>query len=200
MRIAKQCGIRNIVLAEPSPAMAAPAAGQKIWNVRAEEMGDQLRSNENGDPETFDVITCLWNVLGHVRGFENRVRAMRAMKQLLSPGGKCFLDVNHRYNMRAYGMLPTLKRFIEDSISYKQKNADVIATWKIRDGSISTYGHVFTDREVRELARIAGLEIEERIAVDYESGKTRRFAFAGSLLYVLRRTSTMDSARPPQTS
>ena len=60
LRIAEKCGIKNIVLAECSPAMVAPAAGRKIWNVRAEEMGDQLGSNDIGDCENFDVITCLW--------------------------------------------------------------------------------------------------------------------------------------------
>lgn len=200
-RIAKKCGIQNIVLAEPSQKMIAPAAAAtKVWSVRAEEMGNQPRSKEGRDPATFDVITCLWNVLGHVRGFENRSRAMRAMTKFLSPEGKCFIDVNHRYNARAYGVLPTLGRLIRDSISYADENADVTAAWKVCEGVISTYGHVFTDREIRQLAKIAGLEIEERIVVDYDSGKIRRFGFEGSLLYVLRRSSMMDSASPPQTS
>jgi 2-polyprenyl-3-methyl-5-hydroxy-6-metoxy-1,4-benzoquinol methylase len=199
-RIAEQSGIQNVVLAEPSPEMVAPVAATKVWNVRAEEMGDQVRSKENGDLGTFDVITCLWNVLGHVRGFEKRGRAMRAMNNLLSPEGKCFIDVNHRYNARAYGALPTLARLVRDSISYAEENADVTATWEVCEEVISTYGHVFTDREIRQLAGAAGLEIEERIVVDYDSGKIRRFGFAGSLLYVLRRTSMRDSASPPHTS
>ena len=70
--------------------------GLRKWAISSDRMKMVV-------PETFDVITCLWNVLGHVREFENRVRAMRAMKKLLSPEGRCFIDVNHRYNARAYG-------------------------------------------------------------------------------------------------
>ena len=190
--IARESGIQNIVLLEPSLEMAAPAAGiVKVWNVRAEELADE--SNK------FEVITCLWNVLGHIRGVQSRVRAMRAMGCLLTPEGKCFVDVNHRYNLQSYGVFPTAARFLRDSISYKSENADVTATWKIDGQSISTYGHVFSDREVRNLAHAAGLEIEERIVVDYDTGKIRSFAFTGNLLYVLRRPPIV-SASVPHTS
>jgi 2-polyprenyl-3-methyl-5-hydroxy-6-metoxy-1,4-benzoquinol methylase len=193
LRIARQCGIRNIVLVEPSLEMAARAAGiAKVLNVRAEELSDI--------PNKFDVITCLWNVLGHVRGVESRTRTMNTMERLLTPDGICFIDVNHRYNLRSYGVLPTVVRFIRDSISYKNENADVIAAWTVGGKIISTYGHVFTDHEIRHMAHEAGLEIEERIVVDYDSGKIRHFAFTGNLLYVLRRRSSIDSANAPHTS
>jgi 2-polyprenyl-3-methyl-5-hydroxy-6-metoxy-1,4-benzoquinol methylase len=193
LRIARECGIRNIVLVEPSLEMALPADGiAKVLNVRAEEMSDI--SNK------FDVITCLWNVLGHVRGVESRARTMKTMGRLLTPEGICFVDVNHRYNLRSYGLFPTVARFIRDSISYKNEDADVTATWTVGGKTISTYGHVFADHEIRHMAHEAGLEIEERIVVDYDSGKIRHFAFTGNLLYVLRRRSSIDSASAPHTS
>jgi len=201
MRIASEAGVPDVVLVEPSKEMSAAAQGSaEVWNVRAEEMGDHWRIGRDGQASHFDVITCLWNVLGHVRGIENRVRAMRAMNDLLAPTGRCFVDVTHRYNLRSYGVFPTAARFLRDAVSYKDINADVVASWNIGSESIRTYGHVFTDREIRRLARSAGLEVEERIVVDYDSGKIRRFAFAGNLLYVLRRRSIIDSASAPQTS
>jgi hypothetical protein len=50
------------------------------------------------------------------------------------------------------------------------------------------------------MAHEAELEIEERIVVDYDSGKIRHFAFTGNLLYVLRRRSSIDSDSAPHTS
>jgi hypothetical protein len=50
------------------------------------------------------------------------------------------------------------------------------------------------------LANEAGLELEERLVIDYEDGRIRRFAFEGNLLYVFRRRSRIDSASAPQTS
>jgi 2-polyprenyl-3-methyl-5-hydroxy-6-metoxy-1,4-benzoquinol methylase len=163
---------------------------------------ERLRDQHSNASELarFDVITCLWNVLGHIRSCENRVRSMRAMRDLLAPEGKCFIDVNHRYNLRSYGVIPTLARFIRDSVFYKETNADVLAKWSIGAESISTHGRVFTDHEIRQLARAAGLTVEERIVVDYDSGKIRRFGFAGNLLYVFRRSSPIDSANAAHTS
>jgi 2-polyprenyl-3-methyl-5-hydroxy-6-metoxy-1,4-benzoquinol methylase len=84
--IARQSGISNIVLVEPSLEMAGPVAEiVKVWNLRVEELSDYS--------DQFDVITCLWNVLGHVRGVENRVRAVKTMGRLLTPEGKCFIDI-----------------------------------------------------------------------------------------------------------
>jgi len=216
LRIARECGIRRIVLAEPSLEMTARATGMEkieIWNIRAEELGAkasncasvradvrEAETQEKKDVQRFNVITCLWNVLGHIRRVEDRERSMRGMAERLMPGGKCFLDVNHRYNSRSYGVIASAARFIRDSAFYKESNADVIATWELGGSSISTYGHVFTDREIRHLALAAGLHMEDRIVVDYDSGKIRRFAFEGNLLYVFRRSSRIDSASAPHTS
>jgi Methyltransferase domain len=196
--------------------MASHAKGMQrgeIWNVRAEELWAKVSNRpsfradmseaeikEKKNVRRFDVITCLWNVLGHIRRVEDRERAMRGMAECLTPWGKCFLDVNHRYNLRSYGVVASAARFIRDSIFYKETNADVVATWDLGGSSISTHGHVFTDREVRQLAAAAGLRIEERIVVDYDSGEIRRFAFEGNLLYVFRRSSRIDSSSAPQTS
>jgi 2-polyprenyl-3-methyl-5-hydroxy-6-metoxy-1,4-benzoquinol methylase len=216
LRIARECGIQRIVLVEPSLEMAARATGMEkttVWNIRAEEVGakgpscstfgddgSELGTHENAGEQRFDVITCLWNVLGHIRRVERRERAMRGMADRLTPWGKCFLDVNHRYNLRSYGVIASAARFVRDSLFYKETNADVIATWDIDGNSVSTHGHVFTDREVRQLAAAAGLSIEDRIVVDYGTGKIRRFAFEGNLLYVFRRSSRTDSSSAPQTS
>ncbi len=150
--------------------------------------------------EQFDVITCLWNVLGHIPSAENRLRSLCAVAQLLSPNGKFFLDVTHRYNFRAYGIVPTCGRWIRDQLFPSEHNGNVVAKWTVDEFSISTYGHVFTHREIMCLTAAAGLEPEEQIVIDYENGKIRRFGFQGNLLYVFRRSSRIDSSSAPQTS
>ena len=221
LRIAKECRIHDIALIEPSLEMSArvtemaetPNLKIKTWNIRAEELGAKISScstlrsdgsvpgtDENGELQRFDVITCLWNVLGHVRTVEDRQSAVRGMADLLLPQGKCFLDVNYRYNLRSYGIIASTARFIRDSAFYNETNADVIAKWDLGGSSISTHGHVFTGREVRQLVSGAGLIVEDRIVVDYDSGKIRHFAFQGNLLYVIRRSSRIDSSSVPQTS
>jgi len=196
-RIASQLGIRRVVLVEPSREMAGNAVEHaEVWPVRAEDLTPEGVERA----ERFDIITCLWNVLGHVSTAEKRLQALAAIARLLAPNGKFFLDVNHRYNASSYGVLPTSARWIRDLLSPDDHNGDALAKWNAGAAQITTFGHVFTRREIVHLAAAAGLEMEERIIVDYETGHTRRFAFQGNLLYVFRRSSRIDSSSAPQTS
>jgi SAM-dependent methyltransferase len=214
LRIATEARIGRIVLLEPSAQMVKKSAAQaEVWPVRAENVVAERpehgasgpRAAEGGSPhiaitsERFDVVTCLWNVLGHVPT-RNRHTALLAISDLLSPDGRFILDVNHRYNLHAYGVGPTIARWIRDCLFPDEKNGDVTARWNVGEANISTYGHVFTHREIMRLADASGLEVEERVVVDYEDGRVRRFSFMGNLLYIFRRSSRMDSPSAPQTS
>lgn len=193
-RIAESARIARVVLVEPSPAMAGLAkTAAEIWRIRAEEL------NSRPVTERFDAIICLWNVLGHVHG-ENRSQVLDAAAKLLSPGGRLFLDVNHRYNARTYGWALTSARWLGDALNPDAHSGDATAGWDIGEGrSISTYGHVFTHREIAGLARVAGLNIEERVVIDYADGSLRHMPWLGNLLYILRRNSPMDSSSAPAT-
>lgn len=177
-RIAHTRRIKELVLLEPSPAMqGSRCTDATIWTMRAEELHSvQAR---------FDAITCLWNVLGHIFPSEARIEILRQFGRLVSPPGKIFIDVNHRYNARHYGALPTATRLLRDRLSPDEKNGDVVVSWKIEETRCSTRGHVFTGQEFRGLSRAAGLKIEKRFVLDYDTGEKRRWSFEGNLLYVL---------------
>ena len=183
MKIATSSGISRVVLVEASANMASAApAGCEIWRTRFEELDTESIS------ERFDVIICLWNVLGHIRGFENRAKALTGASQLLSPDGLLFVDVIHRYNARSYGLVMTVARWVRDHISPSDVNGDVTARWKTPAGEISTYGHVFTDSEMRRLATSAGLKCVERVGIDYDTGAMCP-TWQGNLFYNFRRSS-----------
>jgi 2-polyprenyl-3-methyl-5-hydroxy-6-metoxy-1,4-benzoquinol methylase len=223
LSIAAQMGIKRVVLVEPSKEMAGRSGElAEFWPMRAEDLlpdavdkthracgpgtdeGVRPRNtlpntiHPRAGAERFDIITCLWNVLGHIPRHEKRLRALTAIARLLAPQGRFFLDVNHRYNLRAYGILSTGARWVRDVLSPGENNGDVLAEWS--DAGISTYGHVFTHSEIMRLCSAAGLDLEERLVIDYDDGRIRRFAFQGNLLYVFRRSSRNDSAIAPQTS
>ncbi len=170
-----------MVLLEPSAAMRSrqPAEAQ-IWDMRAEDLCHKQAE--------FDVITCLWNVLGHIFPSAGRAEVLRQFARLLSPGGRIFIDVSHRYNARHYGVLPTAFRFIKDCLLPHEKNGDVTAAWNLGEAQCATRGHVFTHKEFRALCQAAGLTIEKRFVVDYATGQQHRWSINGNLLYVLRRT------------
>ena len=195
LRIAASAGIRRIVLVEPSSGMSrlVPSAAE-LWRLRAEDLNPAAVS------ERFDAITCLWNSLGHVPGDQNRRSALSSMAQILSPTGMLFLDVNHRYNAHGYGFSATCARWIQDLVRCDPRNGDVTASWRVGESRVSTYGHVFTHREVMRLAQFAGLQLEGRIVVDYENGSVRRLPWLGNLLYIFRRSSRTDSSSARATS
>jgi SAM-dependent methyltransferase len=195
MRIAAAAAIKRVVLVEPSLGMSqdVPTTAE-LWRIRAEVLNPDTIS------ERFDVVTCLWNSLGHVVGHECRRRALSNIALLLTPTGKMFLDLNHRYNARSYGLTATSARWLKDALTYDLSHGDVTASWRVGGSCVSTYGHVFTHGEIMRLAQSAGLQLESRIVLDYENGSVRRWSWLGNLLYIFRRSSRMDSSSAPATS
>jgi len=179
-RIAAAAGVRDLILLEPSGAMRSYCpAHATVWAMRAEDL--------HGKHGNFDVVTCLWNVLGHILPAAARIQALRHFGRLAAPQGRIFVDVNHRYNARHYGALATAARFLRDRFSPDGANGDVTVAWNLEGRLVSTTGHVFTHREFAGLAQAAGLRIEKQFVVDYASGELRRWSLQGHLLYVLRR-------------
>jgi SAM-dependent methyltransferase len=178
-RIAQAIGVAEVVLLEPSLGMQGNETKEaKMWNIRAEDL--------HSVQAEFDVIICLWNVLGHIFPSASRVEVLRQFSRLMSPRGKVFVDVNHRYNTRCYGMLKTAVRFLRDRLSPDERNGDVVVAWDIGEMRCATMGHVFSDPEFRSLCAAAGLNIEKRFTVDYVTGALRRWSWEGHLLYVLQ--------------
>jgi hypothetical protein len=196
LRIATGAGLDDAVLLEPSQNMvrSCPAATE-VWAIRAEELdsrGSAARRAWTG--RKFDVIICLWNVLGHIRPAATRTQVLGELGGLLSSQGLLFVDVNHRYNVRSYGLCKTFSRLIYDQFSPGEANGDVIASWKCGTSHCATYGHVFTHQEIRKSVAASHLRVEERLVVDYDSGMVRKSSFEGNLLYVFRRSHSGEQS------
>ena len=184
-RIAKASGITDLVLLDPSAQMRTHwAIGVRAWPIRAEELAEKN--------EAFDAITCLWNVLGYVFPAANRVLILRQCGRLLAPGGRLFVDVNHRYNAVHYGVLPATLFMLHDIARPRDTNGDVTVTWQVGDARYATNGHVFTNADFRRISSSAGLTIEETYVVDYATGEIKQSKFAGNLFYILRRSGAED--------
>ncbi|MBV9769534.1 MAG: class I SAM-dependent methyltransferase [Bryobacterales bacterium] len=184
-RIAQAAGLSDLTLLEPSVEMRRRwPPGPRALTIPAEDL-----SSIAGQ---FDVITCLWNVLGHILPAANRAEALYQFARLVSHRGKIFIDVNHRYNVARYGALPTFARIVHDSIFPSDRNGDVSVTWNVFGIRCSTIGHVFTHQEFCRMIESAGLAIDKQYVVDYVSGELRLRRFEGNLLYVLRRKSDAE--------
>jgi len=177
-RIAESAKVDELVMVEPSGAMRSLcAANREVWNCKASEIPLSTRK--------FDIITCLWNVLGHIEADERRASLLR-LKQLLAPSGTIFLDVNHRYNAAEYGWGHTFTRRLRDLLCWSENNGDVVLDWKAGERLISTRGHVFTRREMDQLFLSTGLTVQHLWILDYTTGAERRLPWLGNLLYQLK--------------
>ena len=180
LRIAQASKLARVVLLEPSSGMRAQCPpGIEIWPLSVAEIPDS--------GVRFDVITCLWNVLGHLEGQQQRASALAQFRKMLTLPGMAFLDVSHRYNAESYGWSMTFLRMAGDFFQRSEKRGDVAVTWKAGARTIRTTGHVFTHCEIKRLVRSAGLKILRRWIISYETGSESKLPLRGHLLYQLAR-------------
>ncbi len=187
LRLAAARDIHTVVLVEPSAGMRAGHPRGRLGLESLPLRAEDLHQLEPG----FDVIVCLWNVLGHVATRAARIEVLRQCGRLLTPRGRIFIDVSHRYNARHYGLATTAARYIGDHLWPNETRGDVVVVWHDGPEPIRTFGHVFTGSEVRGMCRAAGLAVEQRFVVDYATGLKQQHAWQGHLLYVLRHPAAV---------
>ena len=171
LQIAARAKIPQVVLVEPSAGMRALIPpGNEVWDDPMEALPES--------PPKFDVVLCLWNVLGHVRSRELRVAGLKHLGRVCS--GLIFLDVINRYNVAECGVGVVLRRFLSS------ENGDVLVRWETSQGDVETWSHVFAAAETQGMFREAGLRVVERVVLNYRTGGRSGWFGGGNLLYVLR--------------
>jgi SAM-dependent methyltransferase len=181
VRLAQAALMTQVVLSDPSEPMVALCRqhqASQVWHTAAEDLLD--------GPLRFDVVTCLWNVLGSVDGTERRVAALERMRALLAPGGRLFLDVHNRYNARTAGPFRVFARMVRDGVSASEANGSVAFTWTVEGARIPSRGYLFTPGEMPRLLTRAGLLVANRWFVDYDTGAVRG-RWGGQMLFELER-------------
>ena len=182
MALAKQKGIADVVLCDYSVEMVNRCRRLNpadVWHAAAEELPESNRR--------FDVIICLWNVLGHLENRNKRIEALMRMKRLLAENGVVFLDVNNRHNASAYGWIKVFGRIVVDAAWPDEKRGDASYDWKIGEKSFPAMGHLFTPVEIESIIKESGLNIKTRIAVDYNTGTCSLSVLKGQLLYQIEK-------------
>jgi len=122
--------------------------------------------------EKFDVITCLWSVLGYVSDIPS---ALNRMSSMLSQNGSIFVDVNVRYNFSEYGLSNCSKNMLYDflKINYSKK-------FPVKNSDCSVY--LFDYWELDKMFLDRGLKFQ-KFYLNYKTGR-KASLFTGQLLYV----------------
>jgi len=136
-----------------------------------------------------ELITCLWNVLGHVETEEQRLTVLKNAEKLLSPNGIFVFDVNNRYNAVNYGYIRSIKNIFMDIVRPSTKNGNINFDMEVDKKKIPAKVHLFSKKEVNNLIAKANLDIKQVLYINYDTGNTESNQFAGQLLYFCKKRS-----------
>jgi len=179
IRLAKSLGIKNITLVDNSPGML---------NYLDASGNDRILSDVSDNDflvgKKYDMVLCLWNVLGHIETKEKRVAALKNMAHLLTDNGKLYIDVNNRYNTAHYGIVSVIRNIFASVFLFYKKNGDFPLQVKNPESTLRTKVHIFTNFEMNRLFKASKLRILERKIIDYQDGTEKKSSFAGQLFFI----------------
>lgn len=146
----------------------------------------QINTIKDISGEPRDLVTMLWNVLGHVPE-ESRLQFLKDIRKKVKKNGLFFLDVNNYYYYR-YGPLRVIYRIIKDKISPPQnfKSGDLRFRMKIASQAIECTGHIFRPFEIINLLKKSGFVIESLKYIDYNNGTSGTQIYSGQISILCR--------------
>ena len=130
--------------------------------------------------EKYDLITCLWNVLGHFPSKNHRLEFFFKIDKLLSNNGILFFDVNNRYNISHYGFENVMNNLVIDRCD---NEGNGWFTLENEDAVTNVYIH--NPFDIEEYLNGTTLQLIDTFFVNYETGKLEKTFFEGQLLYVI---------------
>ena len=116
---------------------------------------------------SVEMVTVLWNVLGHV-AMSDRRTLLRNCYDCLIPNGILIMDVNNIMNIKQYGLCNVLKNMFNIAIRSKGHAGDYIIH-SPHDTKISTVSHIFHIDEVTRLMKDLGFKYIIKY-IDYDNG------------------------------
>lgn len=178
--LAEKMGIRQVILLDNSPLMCQISERQHSNISKRVILADitQLKKDFRGK---YDIITCLWNVFGHINSEEKRIHALRTMRAKLKNSGAIYFDVNNRYNFKAY-RFNALKNIIGDLFHPRGTKGNFPLSFTVNGVEAKTTVHVFSPEEVRRMIHAAGLRISQVAYINYETGARERNWLGGQLV------------------
>lgn len=185
IHIATRLKTQALTLLDNSPEMVKLCT--EIPGARA-LMEDISAENFLLEEKNYQIITCLWNVLGHLASPQEREVGLRNIYTLLSEDGFLFLDVNNRYNIKNYGIKNVFRNLLKDMFSPSASNGDINFEIEINESrKIPANVHIFNPHEIDFLLKKAGFKIINKYYVDYSTGKITASFLTGQIFYILKK-------------
>ena len=166
--LASQLDVENLVMVDNSIEMI------RKCKLIGESHCDSIETFKHNHLK-FDAIISLWNVFGHV---QNPVCALKNLSRQLKDDGLLFIDINNRHNMREYGFYNAMRNIIIDMTGSAGHGE-----FPLRGSSMKVY--IYCADEFENIVNKAGLDITQRVFVNYNSGK-KCTRFGGQIFYIIK--------------
>ncbi len=187
VRLARAMSCKELMLVDSSKMMIDLANSFKGENIDVVRSDISLAEPGHRLPQRhFDVVLCLWNVLGHIADSSGRIQALLNIRESMTDQGKLLVDISNRYNVAYYGPKKVATNVLRNLLYYRTDNGDFAYTIDAGDIKINSYCHFFTPKEFPKLCKKAGLKIEKKMYVDYTDGSLTNI-LAGHIFYVVRK-------------
>jgi len=135
------------------------------------------------DLDTVDVVLCDMSnlpfrdrsfngvlflaAIHHIQGEENRLKVLKQVKRALKEEGLLVISAWALYQWRFLKKIP--KMFFDKIIGRVKEFGDTYVPWKSRKGTFMRFYHLFTRRELINLVRHAGFNIERAYGKSFKS-------------------------------
>jgi len=130
----------------------------------------------------FQLVTCLWNVLGHLPSKIDRINLFKLVEAHLAPNGVFIFDVNNRYNTSYYGF-----KSVSNNLKKDHFNEDNAGWFSLGDPPNETQVYIHSPFDIEEYIVSTDLVLEKTLYKDYITGEVRDTFFEGQLIYKLRK-------------
>ena len=174
--ISKKINAKHTVLIDRSQSMIDLVKSKNFKYVSRIKIAD-FKYNQK-----FNLITCLWNVMGHIDSRKERLASLVNLRKLLSEDGLLIIDVNNRYNFN-YGLVNVFKNIIKDIFPYNSKKKGWFR-FEHREKFFPVYLH--SPFEILRDLKHIGFKDFKTFTVDYNNGKIYRNLFFGQLLIIAK--------------
>lgn len=134
--------------------------------------------------KSFDLVTCLWNVFGHIEDEKNRISVLKKVENFLNPGGYFVLDINNRYNINSYGIKSVIRNIFYDIIKKKDRGI-----YYLKNNEKQHKVYIHNPIEFKKYLKQTNLKLIDELYIEYNTGQIKNTLFEGQCLYILRKTT-----------
>lgn len=159
---------------EPSEKMHLESL--KIFNEKKNIININLESYQTH--KKFELIMCLWNVIGHVSNLEIFIKKV---SELSSHNGYFIFDFNNIYNLKEYGLSSFMSNSFVGLFKHKFK-------FRVVNNNDDTLVNYYKPKYISKILSFYNFKILKKIHINYKDGTISNF-LNGQILLICKHES-----------